>query len=209
MNKHSESFRQRRRDTTVELLVGAAETAIARVGYDAVTMNEIAAEAGCATGTLYLYFKDKQQLVMALVERHGRIFRERIEKAFAAGTDPLDKLRRATLTFLEYFNQNRNYFKILNASNLFRRGVLPEALPKPEQEARKRFLAANLEVIRQAQAQGLIRKDFSPEEVGNFMRACVVGLMDQLSLLEKLPPVEEQMRGLWAFMTGGLGARGS
>ena len=51
MNNRSDSFRQRRRDTTVDLLVGAAETAIARVGYDAVTMNEIATEAGCANGS--------------------------------------------------------------------------------------------------------------------------------------------------------------
>jgi AcrR family transcriptional regulator len=209
MNKHPESFRQRRRDTTVELLVSSAEVVIARVGYDAVTMGEIAAEAGCATGTLYLYFKDKQQLVMALVERHGRVFRERVEKAMASTDDPLEQLRRATLTFLEYFNRNRNYFKVLTASNLFRRGVLPESLPKGEQEARNRFLAANLEVIRRAQAQGRIRKDFPPEEVGNFMRACVVGMMDQLSQLQTLPPVEEQMRGLWAFMTGGLGVRAS
>jgi len=207
MNKRSSTFRKRRRDSTVELLVGAAETVIARVGYDAVTMGEIAAEAGCATGTLYLYFKDKQQLVMALVERHGRIFRERVEKAMAAAADPLEKLRLATRTFLDYFNQNRSYFKILNASNLFRRGVIPASLPPAEQEARKRSLAANLELIRQAQAAGKIRKDFTPDEILGYMRACVVGTMDQLSLLETLPPVEEQMRSLWAFMTGGLGAR--
>jgi AcrR family transcriptional regulator len=207
MNKRSSCFRKRRRETTVELLVGAAETAIARVGYDAVTMGEVAAEAGCATGTLYLYFKDKQQLVMALVERHGRIFRERIEKAMAAATDPLEKLRLATQSFLEYFNQNRSYFRILNASNLFRRGVLPAALPPAEQEARKKYLAANLELIRQAQAAGRIRKDLAADEILNYMRACVVGTMDQLSLMETLPPVEEQMRGLWAFMTGGMGAR--
>jgi len=207
MNRRSSAFRKRRRDSTVELLVGAAETVIARVGYDAVTMGEIAVEAGCATGTLYLYFKDKQQLVMALVERHGRIFRERIEKAMAAAADPLEKLRLATRTFLEYFNQNRDFFKILNASNLFRRGVIPASLPPAEQEARKKSLAANLELIRQAQAAGRIRKDFPPDEILNYMRACVVGTTDQLSLLETLPPVEEQMLSLWAFMTGGMGGR--
>jgi len=207
MNERSSGFRKKRRDTTVELLVGAAETVIARVGYEAVTMGEIAAEAGCATGTLYLYFKDKQQLVMALVERHGRTFRERVEKAMSAATDPLEKLRLATRTFLDYFDQNRDYFKVLSASNLFRRGVLPVALPPGEQEARKRSLAANLELIRQAQAAGRIRKDFSPDEILGFMRACVVGTMDQLSQLQTLPPVDRQMENLWTLMTGGLGAR--
>jgi AcrR family transcriptional regulator len=207
MNEHSVSFRQRRRSATVELLVGAAETAIARVGYDAVTMQQIATEAGCATGTLYLYFKDKQQLVMALVERHGRRFRQRVEKALAAASDPLDQMRLATQTFLEYFIQNRNYFKVLYASNLFRRGVLPGSLPKREQEDRKRFQAMFREVIRQAQARGQIRKDLSPEEIASCMRGIVIGMMDQYSAIETLPPLEEQMRLLWGFMAGGLGVR--
>jgi len=207
MNEHSVNFRQRRRNATVELLVGAAETAIARVGYDAVTMQQIATEAGCATGTLYLYFKDKQQLVMALVERHGRRFRQRVEKALASASDPLDQMRLATQTFLEYFIQNRNYFKVLYASNLFRRGVLPGSLPKREQEGRKRFQAMFREVIRQAQARGQIRKDLSPEEIASCMRGIVIGMMDQYSALETLPPLEEQMRLLWGFMAGGLGVR--
>ena len=207
MNKRSPGFRQRRRDSTAELLLGAAETVIARVGYDAVTMHEIAAEAGCAAGTLYLYFKDKQQLVAALVERHGRRYRELVEKTMATTPNPLEKLRRSVLTFLEYVSQNRNYFKILNASNLFRLGVLPAGLPKAEQEARKRYRAASQEVIRQAQAQGQIRKDFPPEEISSFMRGYLIGMMDQWSQIETLPPPAEQMRVLWAFLSEGLGIR--
>ncbi len=170
-------------------------------------MNRIAGAAGCATGTLYLYFRDKRQLVMALVERHGRDFRRRTQVAMEGGTDPLEKIRRATRTFFEYFAENRNYFKVLFASNLHRRGVLPAALPRAELEEHRRLQAAFLEMIRQAQAQGRIRKDFPAEEVQKFMRGFMMGLLDQLSLLETLPPIEEILRVYWAFLTGGIGVK--
>jgi len=208
MNKRSSEFRQRRRDAAAEQLLEAAETVIARVGYEAVTMGEVAQAAGCATGTLYLYFKDKQQLVMALVERHGRIFRDRVKASMAGTADPMEKLRRSTRTALEYFAENRNYFKVLFASNLYRRGIIPGALPKGEQEERKRFQAAFLELIRQAQAGGQIRKDFPPEEIQKFMRGCMIGTLDQLGMLETLPPTEEILHVYWAFLTGGMGTHG-
>jgi AcrR family transcriptional regulator len=206
MNKDSERFRRKRRDAVAGQLLEAAETVIARVGYEDVTMGEIARAAGCATGTLYLYFKDKQQLVTALVERHGAEFRERVRAAMEDVEDPLERIRRATRSFLEYFAGNRNYFKVLFGSNLICRGVLPGALPKSEQEERRRLQEGFLETIRQAQSRGQIRRDFPADEVQRFMRGAIMGLLEQLSLLETLPPVGEILDRYWSFLTGGIGA---
>ncbi len=205
MNKDSTRFRKKRRDAAAEQLLAAAETVIARVGYDEVTMAEIARAAGCATGTLYTYFRDKQQFVTALVERHGRVFRGRLQASMEGTADPLEKIRRATRTFLEYFAENRNYFKVLLGSNLIRRGVIPGALPKSELEERQRIQAGFLEIVRQAQREGKLRQDFTAEEIQASMRAFMMGTLDQLSLLETLPPTDEILRAYWAFLTGGIG----
>jgi AcrR family transcriptional regulator len=206
MNKSSAGFRRRRRDAAAAQILEAAEGVIARVGYEDVTMGEVARAAGCATGTLYLYFKDKQQLVMALVERHGREFRARARAALAASPDPLEQIRLATLAFLEYFAGNRNYFKVLLGSNLIRRGVVPGALPRAEQEERRRLQEGFLDVIRRAQARGKLRRDLAAPELQEFMRGCTMGLLERLSLLETLPPPGEIMRPYWALLMGGIGA---
>lgn len=205
MNKDSERFRRKRRDAVAAQILEAAETVIARVGYEDVTMGEVARAAGCATGTLYLYFKDKQQLVMALVERHGLDFRARVRTAMEGVEDPLERIRRATRSFLGFFAENRNYFKVLFGSNLLRRGVLPGALPKAEQEERRRLQEGFLEMIRQAQGRGEIRADLPADEIQRFMRGAMMGLLDQLSLQETLPPVEEILRSYWALLLGGIG----
>lgn len=206
MSKDSGVFRRKRRDAVAAQILEAAEAAIARVGYEDVTMGEIAREAGCAIGTLYLYFKDKQRLVAALVERHGAEFRQRVRAAMEGVEDPLERIRLATRAFLEYFAGNRNYFKVLFGSNLIRRGVLPGALPKSEQEERRRLQEGFLEMIRQAQARGRIRKDFPADEIQQFMRGAIMGLLEQLSLLETLPPPGEILDRYWSFLMGGIGA---
>src|SRR5688500_3573644 len=50
-----------------QAILDAALTAFAERGYEAARLDDVAAKAGVAKGTLYLYFKDKQALFEALV----------------------------------------------------------------------------------------------------------------------------------------------
>ncbi len=56
-------------DERQEQILGAAATVIARLGYDKTSMSDIADEAGVSRGTVYLYFKGKEDLFEALVYR--------------------------------------------------------------------------------------------------------------------------------------------
>ncbi|HKP61420.1 MAG TPA: TetR/AcrR family transcriptional regulator [Polyangiales bacterium] len=48
----------------------AAARILVRDGYEALTTNQVAEEAGASVGSLYQYFSSKQQLVAALLEQH-------------------------------------------------------------------------------------------------------------------------------------------
>ncbi len=60
-----EECRERRRDIILE----AAATVFAERGYQRATMKEVAAHAGIAPGTIYLYFKNKRDLLLAITDR--------------------------------------------------------------------------------------------------------------------------------------------
>jgi len=205
----SEDFKQRRHDATAEILVQATEAAIAQKGYESVTMRDIATQAGCALGTLYVYFKSKRELVNALIERHANIVRERLLGAIAAPGGPLERLRLLTLTFLEYFNQNRNFFKVFYSAAQPRPGQLAFGLPRSVQQIEEDIGRAEIGLIRQAQELGEIRRDFPPEAILSFRKGLTMGLMGELNLREELPSQDEQMRIVWGFQTGGIGARGN
>ncbi|TIT08526.1 MAG: helix-turn-helix transcriptional regulator, partial [Mesorhizobium sp.] len=58
---------KRGHDRVAALMTAAAELFVER-GFDAATMTEIAASAGAAIGTLYLFFPTKQAMAQAILE---------------------------------------------------------------------------------------------------------------------------------------------
>jgi AcrR family transcriptional regulator len=58
----------RQQERTNQIL-DAAATVFARRGFDAARMDDIAQEAGLSKGTLYWYFKSKESLTLALLDR--------------------------------------------------------------------------------------------------------------------------------------------
>ena len=205
----SEDFKQRRHDATAEILVEAAESAIARKGYESVTMREIATQAGCALGTLYVYFKSKRELVDEIYERHGRVLFQQLFDAMAATPDPLDRLRQVSRTLLEYFNQNPDVFRLFHSVTPPRPGQTASSLPESIQPLDRKLAEAELQTIRQAQELGEIRQDFSAECIQSFRKGVTMGFLGELTAQEELPSLDEQMRMLWGFQTGGIGARGN
>lgn len=85
---------------------------IARKGMAAATMQEIAEEAGVAKGTIYLYFRDRDELV-------EKTFETAMEKLFLLIDEALDrevpfedKLRAVMTAQLGFFSQNREFFRL-------------------------------------------------------------------------------------------------
>nr|WP_282600108.1 TetR/AcrR family transcriptional regulator [Patulibacter sp. SYSU D01012] len=90
----------------VERVLDATARVLEREGYDAATTNRVAAEAGVSPGSLYQYFADREDLLVALTARFVRGFERDLEPALRSAI-PLDPrtasegVVRATLTALE------------------------------------------------------------------------------------------------------------
>jgi AcrR family transcriptional regulator len=60
---------QTRGERRVEAIVDAAAALLAEVGYEALTLTDVAERSGSAIGSLYQYFSNKDQLVDAVADR--------------------------------------------------------------------------------------------------------------------------------------------
>lgn len=69
---------QERSRHTVEAIVDATARVLVRDGYDALSTNRVAREAGVSVGSLYQYFPGKEALVAAVMERHASRMQENI-----------------------------------------------------------------------------------------------------------------------------------
>ncbi len=69
---------QQRSRATVDAIVVATASVLVRDGYDALSTNRVAKEAGVSVGSLYQYFPGKEALVAAVMEQHASRMQENI-----------------------------------------------------------------------------------------------------------------------------------
>ncbi|HEX4131944.1 MAG TPA: TetR/AcrR family transcriptional regulator [Pirellulales bacterium] len=98
-----------RRDSIIE----AAARRFAGAGYAQCDMDCVAAEAGVAKGTLYLYFPGKEELFYACVDRGMQQLMQAVFAAADTATEPLDRIGRAIRAYLTFFDEHPHYVELL------------------------------------------------------------------------------------------------
>lgn len=94
--------RQEERDRRRAEILDAAEAVYAEVGWESVTMEQVARRARLSRALVYVYFRDKADLHFALVERSLEALRLRFEAARRGkrrGIDEVEAIGRAYLAF--------------------------------------------------------------------------------------------------------------
>lgn len=99
--------RQRRAD-----ILRAAESVFAAHGFHAASVEQIATTADYATGTVYLYFRDKEGLYLELFEEKIRELARLIRERTSGLDDPVEAIRQTVAARMEYFERNRSFFRI-------------------------------------------------------------------------------------------------
>lgn len=107
--------RQERKLLTRAALREAARACFAELGYDATGIADIARKAGVASGTFYVHFAGKEDLVDELLGEFNAAFTRRIEPLLldaASGALPLDAVVRAAAEqMLDHWREHRAFIE--------------------------------------------------------------------------------------------------
>jgi TetR/AcrR family transcriptional regulator len=101
-----EEEKERRR---VEIL-DAAEALYAKKGWDAVTVDQVARSARLSRALVYVYFRDKEELLFAIGERAMRLLRDRFSEAAASHPSGMDKVEAIGRAYMGYAYEFPHYF---------------------------------------------------------------------------------------------------
>jgi AcrR family transcriptional regulator len=94
------------RATTEARIFDGALRAIARQGPKKLAMSDIAAEAGVSGGTLYRYFRNKEDLLGALGDHFVMKLRSVLQQAITEQPDPNERLRVVVDVMLGFWENN-------------------------------------------------------------------------------------------------------
>ncbi len=96
-------------------ILDAARAVFSKRGFNDVTVDEIAAEAGLAKATVYQYFPSKQDIYLAALRAGVHELLERTETAMNAAEGARAKIEAFVRTRLEYLHQHQEFFAVYHA----------------------------------------------------------------------------------------------
>ena len=146
-------------------ILTAAEHIFALKGFHDATMQDIAKEAQYATGTVYLYFKNKDSLYFSLVDDKMEsllaIIKEEVKKVH----DAEDKLRVFINETLAFFEKNQYFFRIFFSERSKSQVVKDSRFYRSSVILRHKEFVVSL--IKTGQEQKIIRNDFNPRQIAD------------------------------------------
>jgi TetR/AcrR family transcriptional regulator len=103
--------KEREREQRRSAIVDAAEKVFFLKGVDTATMDEIADVAELSKGTLYLYFKSKTELYLAVCEKGMYLMLDQFRAAYETPASGREKLRNIGLAYFNFAITQPEYFK--------------------------------------------------------------------------------------------------
>ncbi len=105
--------RSREKAARRETILEAARGVFAERGILATTIDEIAERAEVAKGTIYLYFKSKEEMLSALLDEGMALVRQRFGEAIDLSLPADENLRRLCDAYCRLYREEPQYFKLL------------------------------------------------------------------------------------------------
>jgi AcrR family transcriptional regulator len=101
------------RESLREDILDAARPFFARDGYEATSIRKIADKLGCSPGILYHYFKDKDEIMAALVQEGFQKLLLKLRPIAADSSTMADRMRRALRAYIEFGLENPSHYSVL------------------------------------------------------------------------------------------------
>jgi AcrR family transcriptional regulator len=102
--------RERDKANIREEILDAARTLFVKEGYENVSIRKIAEKIEYSPGTIYLYFRDKGEILERICEETFGKLEQRMHAINRDPANPLDGLRRGLRTYIQFGLDNPNHY---------------------------------------------------------------------------------------------------
>lgn len=171
-----------------EKIVQAAIATFSKYGYDKTRMDDIAESANLGKGTLYLYFKSKEELFYAISENSIKELKEQLSKLFSKKEDLVHDAEK-------FYDQYRN---LIHDSEKVSFEIIAESSRNPKlrkalYEQRMKVYDIVIDYLRRQIEKGFFRKDMDV----NAIASGLVALYDGLTISKLLGISEYYNKKAW------------
>ncbi len=164
---------KRKHNDKYQKIIAAATRVFAQKGFYQSKISEIAKEAGVADGTIYIYFENKDDILISLFEEQMQAVLDNMKAHLAGQTDPAKKLEEFAWTHLSLIQKNKDMAEIiqveLRQSDKF--------MKEYKNEKFLEYLNIIEDIIIEGQERGVFRKGVMP----TVAKRAFFGALDEVS----------------------------
>lgn len=150
-------------------ITNALKSLLMRKEFGAITISEIAEEAGVTEALLYKYFKDKRDLLHQVLSEYLEVAVSRIRDDLKETNGVKQKIRRIIWRRFDLYLSNRIFARIL----LIEARSLPGHFQSKTYQKIREYSRLNMEVIREGMESGELRDDIEPEVIRQVLMGSV------------------------------------
>jgi len=99
-------------------IVSVARKVFTRFGFKKATMEDIAKAASMGKSSIYYYFKSKEDIFRAVVEKEAEELKKELDKTLSADRSPIDKMKAYVRFRLSHLHTVANFYAALNEEDL-------------------------------------------------------------------------------------------
>ncbi len=159
----------RERQTHRKEILLAAEKVFAAKGFFPTTMSKIAQEAQFGTGTLYKYFKSKEDLYFTLIDEKTAEINAPMKSEFSKKMSAIERIEKILRIQFEFIERNRDFFRIYISERSRFEWTVKEDLGKRIHEK----MVSYIHLLAQVMKQGIRDGTFKPNDPMDLAHALV------------------------------------
>jgi len=141
-----------------EEILSSAEKVFAAKGFFPTTMSDIAREAEFGTGTLYKYFKSKEELYFTLIDEKVEEMSRLVEAELSQKTSAIERIKKVLGLQFEFIERNRDFFRIYISERSRFEWTVKDDLGKGIHEK----MVTYIQLLAEVMSQGIKEKEFKP-----------------------------------------------
>jgi TetR/AcrR family fatty acid metabolism transcriptional regulator len=158
--------------TRREHIIQAAIEVFSKKDFQSASISEIAQRAGIADGTIYQYFKNKEDLFFSIPIEKTNEFRSQVELHLEGITGVFNKLRKFVWYFLYFFKTNPEYGRLL----MLEMRVNKSFVKTDTYDFLKQSVRSVWDIIEEGRKEGVIRTDMDIY----ILRHLVLGILEHM-----------------------------
>ena len=186
-----------------EEILLAAEKVFAAKGFFSTTMSDIAREAEFGTGTLYKYFKSKEELYFTLIEEKVEEINGPVKAELSQKTPAVERIKKVLGLQFEFFERNRDFFRIYTSEQSRFEWTVKDELGKDLHEKMVAYIHILAEVMRQGIEEGEFRP-MNPMDLAHALVGIVNSFIFEWMISREFYPLISKLDTVLEIFLGGV-----